>query len=56
METKADIFDKLNELSKRVSDMEEAIKNGRKLTPFGLWLYGEDKKDIVKLTKSLTGK
>ena len=56
METKADVLNKLNALRKRVYDLEIAIKNGRKLTPFGLWLYGEDKKDIVKLTKSLNGK
>ena len=55
METKADILNKIALLNQRVSDLEKAIKNGRKLTPFGLWLYNEDKKDIIKLAKSLNG-
>ena len=56
METKADIINKIATLRERVCDLETAIKNGRKLTPFGLWLYNEDKKDIIKLMKSLNGK
>ena len=56
METKADVLNKLNTLNKRVYDLETAIKSGRKLTPFGLWLYHEDKKDIINLMKSLADK
>ena len=56
METKADILNKIAILNQRVCDLETAIKNGRKLTPFGLWLYNEDKKDIIKLIKSRNGK
>ena len=55
METKADILDKIATLQERVCELETAIKNGRKLTPFGIWLYNEDKKDIIKLIKSLNG-
>ena len=55
METKANIINKIATLRKRVCDLETAIKNGRKLTPFGEWLYNEDKKDIIKLIKSLNG-
>ena len=51
METKADIISKIATLRKRVCDLETAIKNGRKLTPFGIWLYNEDKKDIINLMK-----
>ena len=46
METKADIINKIATLRERVCDLETAIKNGRKLTPFGIWLYNEDKKDM----------
>jgi hypothetical protein len=53
METKADIINKIATLQKRVSDLETAMKNGRKLTPFGEWLYNDDKKDIINLTKIL---
>ena len=53
METKADIISKIATLRKRVCDLETAIKNGRKLTPFGIWLYNEDKKDIINLMKAL---
>ena len=55
METKADIINKIATLRERVCDLETAIKNGRKLTPFGLWLYNDDKKDIINLTKVLEG-
>ena len=55
METKANIISKIATLRERVCDLETAIKNGRKLTPFGEWLYNEDKKDIIKLIKSLNG-
>ena len=55
METKDDILNKIALVKQRIYDLETAIKNGRKLTPFGLWLYNEDKKDIIKLTKSLNG-
>ena len=55
METKADIIYKISTLRQRGCDLETAIKNGRKLTPFGEWLYNEDKKDIIKLIKSLNG-
>ena len=51
METKADVINKIATLRKRVCDLETAMKNGRKLTPFGLWLYNEDKKDIINLMK-----
>jgi hypothetical protein len=53
METKADIISKIATLQKRVSDLETALKNGRKLTPFGVWLYNDDKKDIINLKKVL---
>ena len=56
METKAEIISKIATLRQRVCDLETAIKNGRKLTPFGEWLYNEDKKDIIKLIKSSNGK
>ena len=55
METNADIIAKIDTLRERVCELEKAMENGRKLTPFGLWLYNEDKKDIIKLTKSLNG-
>ena len=55
METKSDIINKIATLRKRVRDLETAIKNGRKLTPFGLWLYNDDKKDIINLIKVLEG-
>ena len=55
METNAVILSKIDTVRKRISELEKAIKNGRKLTPFGEWLYNEDKKDIIKLIKSLNG-
>ena len=56
METNAVILSKIDMVRKRVCELEKAMKNGRKLTPFGEWLYNDDKKDIIKLIKSLNGK
>jgi hypothetical protein len=53
METKADIINKIATLRKRVCELEKAMKKGCNLTPFGEWLYNEDKKDIINLTKVL---
>ena len=56
METNADNLSKIDTLRKRVCELEKAMKKGCNLTPFGEWLYNEDKKDIIKLIKSLKGK